>query len=356
MISEEKNIDLTPLNFTKEEINNAVNRGEMLALQAHFPAVCNYDCYYCYTKHLFKDYSKSSINDSFKLYESFLKQGKELGARTISIPGLGEPFLIPWFEDFLKIARDLNISVVLFTNGSLIEEKIDILLEHRPALYIKLNTLGNPHIMDEMCGITNSWNKSINGIKLLVENNYQSDSEHLIGIETVVMQENFNQIPQLYKWCRENHFIPLVELPMPFYNSKNHNYISNEQEVILFENLSEIDKDYGFEWKPKPPFAGTGCSFHLISLCMYPDGSLHPCSGIKLDNPYGNISKNNLVDVWHSKRVQSKVQRMQQLRKSNPDHSYGCRAYAYRKTGDMFANDSRVNFEKLKYAESFKYQ
>ncbi len=341
MISEERNIDLTPLNFTRAEIRQSLANQKMLALQAHFPAICNYDCYYCYTKHLFRDKTLSRIDDLFEVYEKFIIQGSQLGAKTISIPGLGEPFLVPWIGDFLSSAKKNGLGVVIFTNGSLIEKNLELLEEYRPALYIKLNTLSDSQLMDTMCNTSNTWIKTWNGVKELQRINYQSNHERLIGIESVVLKENLHEIPMLYNWCRKNNFVPLIELPMPHYNKKQDSYITKEQQIELFEDLMNIDKKYNFHWKPKAPFAGTSCSFHLFSLCLYPDGTIHPCSGIKLNEPYGNLYDNDLDQIWHSERVCNRISRISEMRKCDPDGTYGCRAYAYRKSGNMFAIDSR---------------
>jgi MoaA/NifB/PqqE/SkfB family radical SAM enzyme len=341
MISEEQNIDLAPLMFSLAEIRHALANRKMLALQAHFPAICNYDCYYCYTKHLFSNKELSATEGRFEIYDKFLRQGSQLGAKTISIPGLGEPFLVPWFGDFLASARKNGLGVVVFTNGSLIEKNLELLEKYRPALYVKLNTVSDSKLMDAMCNRTNTWAKAWNGLKELRRLKYHLNGKPLIGIETVVLQENYHEIPELYTWCRENNFVPLVELPMPHYNVKQNAFINKEQQAELFKTLQEIDQKYNFHWNPKAPFAGSSCSFHLFSLCLYPDGTIHPCSGIKLDEPYGNLYDTDLFEIWYSDRVSNKIKKISEMRACDPDGNYGCRAYAFRKTGDMFAPDSR---------------
>ena len=350
MISENQNVpDLDPLNFTGEEIATAVKNHRMLALQAHLPAVCNYHCYYCYTKEFFKKKEFHIKKEQPELYKSFIRQGIELGARTISFPGLGEPFMVPWFFDLLDFCRNMGIEVVVFTNGSLTEEQIELLFEYKPALYVKLNSLRNPEIMNKMSGDPNSWTRSFNLINYLLENNY-NNGHNLIGIESVVVKDNINEIVDLYKWSRENSIIPLIELPMPFEGDEllDNVYISPEEGLELFGKLSEIDAGYGIFWTPHPPFAGSGCSFHLISLIMYPDGSIHPCSGIFLEQPYGNIKKDSLSKIWNSERVINRIEAVHKIKQRDICNNYGCRAYAYRKYKDLTMEDNRFYVKECK--------
>ena len=80
---------------------------------------CNARCITCYTK------AGQEKKDVLTLDEkkSVVRQAKELGARTVSLSGSGEPLLYPHLFDLIGFIRQLDMQVVMFTNGTVLNEE-----------------------------------------------------------------------------------------------------------------------------------------------------------------------------------------------------------------------------------------
>jgi Fe-coproporphyrin III synthase len=79
-----------------------------------------------------------------------------------------EPFLYPHIFDAVEYARSCNLLMNITTNGLLVEKNIDEILDsglHR--LSVSLD--GPPHIHNEMRGVPRTYERVVNGLRLLAE-------------------------------------------------------------------------------------------------------------------------------------------------------------------------------------------
>jgi len=115
---------------------------------------CNARCITCYTK------AGKEKEDVLTLDEkkSVVRQAKELGARVISLSGSGEPLLYPHLFDLIDFIRQLDMLVVIFTNGTVLDEKTaEFLIRKGVITYFKLFSL-DPDIFDRMIGKERAYN------------------------------------------------------------------------------------------------------------------------------------------------------------------------------------------------------
>ncbi len=83
-------MQLYNLEFTEQEIKEAVAADRLLSMEIEFSRICNFRCSYCYVEektHCPEELSRDEIKDT-------ILQAKELGARKIIILG-GEPSIYP---------------------------------------------------------------------------------------------------------------------------------------------------------------------------------------------------------------------------------------------------------------------
>jgi radical S-adenosyl methionine domain-containing protein 2 len=83
----------------------------------HLTTECNYNCKFCFAKHLDKE-----ICD-LNLVRKRLRQLKILGIEKINFAG-GEPLLHPLFFDVIKTAKDMGLVVSVLSNGYFLNKKI----------------------------------------------------------------------------------------------------------------------------------------------------------------------------------------------------------------------------------------
>jgi len=87
----------------------------------NMPPVCNYRCEKCFTwagRHKLKNFIGVS-----KIKE-IISEGKEMGVKTVSILGEGEPLLFPEIKEIIAHIHKLNMIPLIATNGSLLTKEM----------------------------------------------------------------------------------------------------------------------------------------------------------------------------------------------------------------------------------------
>ena len=115
--------------------------------------------------------------------------------------GMGEPLMHPSFIEMLEIAKEnlsANASLFFLTNGSLLSPELtNQILENKLAdgITFSCETL----IPDEKSVIGHSHNEKTvqSNLKYLLK--HENRSSVKIGVETVLMRSNYNQLPDLVK-------------------------------------------------------------------------------------------------------------------------------------------------------------
>ena len=102
-----------------------------------FTICCNFDCWYCHNKELYKDISKLNVIDESEVLK-FLKSRK--GMLDGLVVSGGEPTIHPEIKDFIIKVKKLDYKVKLDTNGTnpkLLKDLIDNKLVDFVAMDIK---------------------------------------------------------------------------------------------------------------------------------------------------------------------------------------------------------------------------
>jgi MoaA/NifB/PqqE/SkfB family radical SAM enzyme len=126
---------------------------------------CNLRCIHCYCMAGKKSADELTTNEIMKV----MKDLKDLDVWAFDIVG-GEPFMRPDIFDLLSYAKDIDLRVMVNTNGTLINEDIvQKLKEVNPDVLIGVSLDGpDPDVNDFVRG-KGSFEKAVRGIKLFVE-------------------------------------------------------------------------------------------------------------------------------------------------------------------------------------------
>jgi len=212
------------------------------------------------------------------------------------------------------------------------------------APVVKMNSM-DPEVQDFLAGRPGAYAPIRRGLELLLEAGYPAKGLPL-GAQTVVCRQNIDELPAMWRWLRDRHIIPYVELLTFQGRARRHPEleVSVAEMQGLFEALAAIDRrEYGIDWEPHPPVAGFSCNRHAYSCTVTVTGDILPCPGINLS--VGNIRQQPLAEILAGSRV------MQELRHADKHVKgacrdcelapgcYGCRGMAYQATGDYLAED-----------------
>ena len=329
------------LEFSQKEIATCKENQGLLSLELELSRACNLRCIYCYAE------SGIALKNELTLKEIFsiVDQAAHLGAQKIIILGGGEPLLYPHIIEVIDHIKSHDMAVDLFTNATLITPEIArVLYDKKVAISMKTNSQQEA-IQDELAGRANTWQEIKQGLQALRDVGYP-DADHTLGIETIICAQNYDEIPTLWRWARDNNIIPYIETMTEQGRATQHDSlkISPEKVRAMFEQLAIIDqKEYGHTWLPRPPLAGSHCARHEYSCTVTSIGEVFPCPGVSIAT--GNIREQPLDDILRGSSV---IQELRNIRTNihgkckaceHLEFCYGCRGNAYQTTGDHLASD-----------------
>ena len=344
---------LRGLDFTKDQIDDAAAKNEMLLLTVYTKGVCNAKCPSCFISNTDADYEELTPS----LYRDILIQAKEMGVKTIKVSGAGEPLIVKDTLDILELCEALEMTPVIYTNGAALGdnqlaesamgmssfELIRLLDRYRASLVFKFNS-ADEKVQDFMLGVEGLSEKTYRGVFNLLYNNFNKDNR--LAFQTIITPYNYRELAELYDFARRNRIIPYFETVLRKEKASDQAglYVAEADLKSIFTLLSQMDKNrYGLEWIPIPSYANFQCTELLYSYVVDNFGSIRICPGIW--ETVGNVRNMSLREAWNTEKMKGVREGVRtklsgkcstcELRSKN-DCAYGCRAYAYLNTGDIF--------------------
>jgi radical SAM protein with 4Fe4S-binding SPASM domain len=329
------------LEFSQEEIAEARAKKGLLSLELELSRACNLRCIYCYASSGLPMENELSLSE----IQDVVDQAVALGAKKIIVLGGGEPLLYPDLIDVIDYILSKDVKADLFTNGTLITpSKASALYDRGVAVVVKMNSR-RPDIQDFLAGHSGTFQAIERGLEALKAAGYP-DETHILGVETVICRQNYEELPQLWQWVRKQGIIPYVEVMTLQGRAKEYPdlEVSIQKTRTLFETLARIDaEEFGNKWIPHPPLAASHCARHEYSCTVVANGDIHPCPGVNLS--VGNVREDTLENILHNSPVIQELRNIRKLIKGRCGkcelkyRCYGCRGNAYQITGDYLAED-----------------
>jgi MoaA/NifB/PqqE/SkfB family radical SAM enzyme len=274
---------------------------------------CNFACTYCCTE-TGEDPPDKMTFDELK---SVVLQAKALGAKTIVIPGEGEPLLDENLFSLIDFAAQSGLHTTIFTNGTLVDQQAaQHLAGQKVTVIFKLHSLDS-QTYDVLAGRRGAatWESYYTdatggtavplplGMKLLLDAGYGKAPlvplhEFLI-VETVVARQNLTHIPAVARFCTELGIGCMVETLLKV-NRADHNSqvvgITAEEEQRLFDDLCGI-LGWRFRLRQK-----RRCRFETNPF-LDVSGNIRHCFSLPAD--IGNIRRMSLAEL-HEKELRAR--------------------------------------------------
>ena len=328
------------LEFTEQEIREAVAADRLLSMEIEFSRICNFRCSYCYVP----DRSECRNELSREEIKDIILQAKALGARKIIILG-GEPSIYPHLVEMLRFLGREGLEIEMFTNGSGIDSDLAaVLAEEKVRVVLKLNSRDEA-TQDRLAGKKGAFQIINTALATLREAGYPSPDQFL-AISTVICRQNIKELPAIWQWLREENIEPYFEVITPQANALDNIWLSVDSSELkeLFTGLSAMDRErFGRDWEPQPPLVGNKCMRHQVSCVITATGDVTPCVGVTI--ALDNIRNNKLAHILKHSEVINNLKNYRTMIKGvcrtceKAEECYGCRGAAYQMTGDYLASD-----------------
>ena len=299
--------------------------GELRKLVTEFSNACTLNCPGCFTVKvedgddpqvaLQKRRLPNEMSPEQRL--DLLREAHDLGAQSVDIVGAGEPMIDPTLRHFVEEASHLGVHVNIFTHGAhreLLEpERVAWWAERPVSFFIKLWSQ-NPAVNEAMVlpkgRLAGQYTRMRDqAIENLVEAGFTRPTElefdgrmhrrTRLGADILVTQANYDEIAELFRFCREQNIMPEIKNYIPEGPSK----LTHEsgafralepavQESLLAQRVStadmrrlraildQIDQEE-FKNVPLENFytGGTFCTQSMGSLYVPISGRIYSCVG-----------------------------------------------------------------------------
>lgn len=322
-----KLFDLTRDTYAKLSYNNKLGRA-LMPIRYFFELTykCNLNCPYCYVG---SDRNKNELTTQewFKVIEQIPWYS------IVTLVG-GEPLLRKDFVEILqKTAKKTLGKVSVVTNGILINDDIiDAFIKTNMLLLsVSLDGYGKNH--DKNRGKEGIFDTVISNLDKV--NAAKSKSKRpLVDIKTIVLENNLDDLPKLYKLCEEMNFDFLSvsflrnnnlkqnsilreqfgeefyaqKYPIkPYFDMEHFKEVYREIEGMKgktqlrfapkfpdINTIENIEKFFSYSDKPineiyKP------CLYPFSDMMINPEGNVYPCLSLKI----GNVREKSLKEVFN---------------------------------------------------------
>jgi len=303
---------------------------------------CNLRCEHCYVPDCSVSKEKAVTTAmTFDDIRDLISQIDELGVMELQLTG-GEPFILPYILDIIKGAQSRLIPCSVFTNGTLMTEKIfRYISENNYGLIFYISLDGYQETHDAFRKHRGAFQKTVTTIKRLLQIGCD------VRINTSVGRHNIAEMHQFIEFVKNEfgvlHRLVAVE---PIGRANTEMTVSAEEFVNLLQesgNTFEFldSHDSIADWTT--PACGIGSS--MLFVDAYGNVSLCPTLTQRENIEFlaGNVTYSSLKDIWENSLVFKKIRgfqcreveqcRFRELCKG------GCRSRAYLASDDINSPD-----------------
>ncbi len=269
------------------------------ACQIELTNKCNERCIHCYIPH-----EKKNCTLDTSLIFKVLEELHAMGTLSLTLSG-GEAFVHPDIEKILLKARELDFSINLLTNLTLLkDEHIELLKRVNPSLVQTSLYSMDEGEHDHITQLKGSQVKTLRSLEKLIEAGIP------VQVSCPTMKTNFRTYKKVLEWasahrCKaQTDFIMMARFDYSTDNLTER--LSLDEVKDLLDDMLVADVDYGEQLKyyeqtvdiekiKDKPICGVG----VDNICLAADGTYYPCSGWQ-GLPVGNAKEQTLQDVWEN--------------------------------------------------------
>ena len=284
--------------FIPEKVNNRENTSlchdELRSVHIEIASACNEKCVHCYIPNKYKT---KLIEPA--LFYKIVKEARETTAINVTLSG-GEPLLHPNFVDFLDKCKELDLSVNVLSNLTLMTDDIYSVMINNPLLSVQTSIYSmNADVHDSITQLKGSFDKTIAATLKLIAAGIP------VQISCPIMKQNKDTFFDVVKWADLNKVSVVTEYVIfASYDHSNENLVNR----LSLEEVEEVftkqaTKEYidalrkSAKKKLLLKCDDAICSVCRFYFCISEEGDVFPCVGWK-SKKLGNIRENTIKELW----------------------------------------------------------
>lgn len=283
---------------------------------------CNERCVHCYIPHGFKTKSIDS-----ELFYRIVEEGRNMNIINVTLSG-GEPLLHKDIIFFLKRCRELDLSVNVLTNLTLLTDDIIYEMKMNPLLCVQTSIYSmNSSIHDSITNVKGSFEKTKYNLLKLKELGIP------VQISCPLMKQNKDTFNEVIAFGKENGIS--VSVDYVIFASYDHSNGNLTNRLSLAEIGQAFDKQATEEYvshlidqaaeKNSLTAQDSICSICRYYICISAQGDAFPCIGWQA-NVIGNLNIQSLREIWESS---DDIKKLRQIKWNNFPKCLSCEDRGY---------------------------
>jgi SynChlorMet cassette radical SAM/SPASM protein ScmF len=302
----------------------------LIQYYVYLTAGCNLACQHCWLSPVYQSKGGTGGHLDPSLFKLALEQGLPLGLRNVKLTG-GEPLLHPDFLVFVDLLKENNIGLTIETNGTLLTADIVRYLKEKSTIqHIAVSIDGaQAETHDAFRGVRGSFDKAVNGLKMLVAEGFHPQVIMSIHRGNVDEIEELVQLSQ--GWGAGSVKFNLVQPTGRGESMAEHGRVLDIRRLVEIGRWVEGDLQkrvkfpLSYSW-PIILFSlnrllepGSSSCAILNILGILPNGKMAMC-GIGEEIPeltYGQLGKDEVAEVWRKNTV------LKEIRQDLPENLEG---------------------------------
>jgi len=286
---------------------------------------CNLACQHCWLSPIYQPKGTTGGHLDFDLFRIAVEEAIPLGLQNVKLTG-GEPLLHPDFLRFVDLIKDKNLSLTIETNATLMTSALARYMKENSTLrHISVSVDGaSKETHDSFRGVPGSFDKTITGIKMLVEAGFKP--QVIMSLHNGNIDEIEDLVEMAQDWGAGSVKFNLIQPSGRAQNMAEHKKMLDVRRMVDLGRWVEYDLqrrvsiNLFYSW----PMAfhslnrlleGNGDACGILNIMgILANGCLALC-GIGIEIPeltYGRLGKDRLVDIWRDNQV------LRQLRSDLP--------------------------------------
>ena len=305
---------------------------------------CNLQCKHCYADSGKKREDELTVSEIRRLIDELA----DMGVLSLTFTG-GEPLMHPHIFELMEYARKMPLTVVLFTNGTLLTRDVVQKLKELHVYRVNVSIDGpDADTHDQFRGVRGSFEKIIKGIT------YLKEAGIAIHASTSLTKMNYRRVREILTLLRKLGITDSKLWPPTFTgrSEKADIFISPEEFREAVKDMRAFNRagmnpeeKTEFRYSRKPENCGVGWS----ALSVKCNGVVTPCPSFGEDFSLGNVRKKSVKDIWCNSPFLNKLRKIS-VYESEPCRSCefsgvctgGCIADVYMRSGTYSCYDPYI--------------
>lgn len=283
---------------------------------------CNERCVHCYIPHEIKNTSMDS-----DLCFRILSEAREMNIVNITLSG-GEPLLHKDIIAFLAKCRELDMSVNVLSNLTLVTDAVIDEMKRNPLLSVQTSLYSmDPSIHDKITASAGSFDNTYNNLLKLKAAGIP------LQISCPVMKQNLETYSDVISWGEANNIA--VTCNYVIFASYNHTNCNLENRLSIEEAKQAFDAQASEGYlsqlhsqaQKKEALSDQEpiCSICRNYFCISADGFAFPCVGWR-NRTLGDLNKQSLKEIWFSSE---EIKKLREVKHSNFPKCVNCENRGY---------------------------